>query len=154
MSPADLCASGSEEAHQRALTAWVLMAQHRGFRAANDISCYTAAGQGLYREDVGVVALANYCAVPLGGKRDKATAQRLKATGTKAGYPDVLLDVPTQRYHGLRIELKKPDQERLRDGGTSAEQRKWLQRLNGYGYLAVVCYGWSYATQTIQKYLS
>src|SRR5437870_1942292 len=38
--------------------------------------------------------------VPNGGKRTKAVAAKLKATGVRAGYPDLVLDVARGLYHG------------------------------------------------------
>lgn len=74
--------------------------------------------------------------------------KRLKDEGMKAGVPDICLPIPSGRYHGLYIELKKPS------GGTvSSEQEKWLVALNLQGYLAVVCRGANEAIQTIEDYL-
>lgn len=91
-------------------------------------------------------------AIPNGGKRDPATAGRLKAEGVKAGVPDVCLPLP--RYaadgtiaHGLFIELKvKPNR-------TTAAQDEWIEYLNEAGYLAVVCYSWQEAARVITEYL-
>lgn len=85
--------------------------------------------------------------VPNGGKRDRATAARLKAEGVKAGVPDIVLPVARGGYFGLYIELKV-------DGGkTSANQDRWLDALYDNGYMAVVCYGWTAARQVIEGYL-
>jgi hypothetical protein len=79
-----------------------------------------------------------------------AEASRAKRTGRKAGVPDLCLPIPSGRYHGLYIELK-------RTGGTPCdvrpEQSHWLEQLNGQGYRAVVAYGWEEAVETIREYL-
>ena len=51
-------------------------------------------------------------AIPNGGYRAKATAARMKRTGTRAGVPDIFLPVSNGREHGLFIEMKR------RKGGT------------------------------------
>lgn len=94
------------------------------------------------------------CHMPNGGKRTKIEAARLKAQGVKAGYPDILLDVPRGTHHGLRIELKAPKDDGRREGTTSPEQREWLANLNQYGYLAVICVGWEAARDVILNYLA
>ena len=93
--------------------------------------------------------LAMLHATPNGGYRPVHTAVMLKAEGVKAGYPDISLDVPRGRFHGLRIELKRAGGV----GRVSAEQQEWIDRLRYYGYCAVVCYGAADAQQCIMAYL-
>lgn len=112
-----------EEEHQIALFAWAHMMR------------------GKYPE------LVRMFHVPNGGKRDRATAARLKAEGVKPGVPDIVLPVPRGGYHGLWIELKV-------DGGKpSPEQLEWQKFLRGEGHCAEICYGWNAARQIIEKYL-
>lgn len=85
--------------------------------------------------------------VPNGGKRDAATAARLKAAGVKPGVPDIALDVPRGGYHGLRIELKYGKNK------PTPRQQEWLDHLNESGYKAVICYGAGEAIEEIIKYL-
>ena len=93
--------------------------------------------------------LAMLHATPNGGYRPVHTAVMLKAEGVKAGYPDISLDVPRGRFHGLRIELKRADHS----NGPTPEQQEWIARLHHYGYCAVVCYGAADAQQCIMAYL-
>ena len=86
--------------------------------------------------------------VPNGGKRDAATAARLKAAGVKPGVPDIALDVPRGRHHGLRIELKYGKNK------PTPNQQEWLDHLNASGYRAVVCYGADEAIDEIKNYLN
>lgn len=86
--------------------------------------------------------------IPNGGKRNKATAARLKREGVKAGVPDVFLPVPRGRYHGLFIEMK-----REKGGRLSQEQKRWLEELSKMGYKAEVCRGWEEAAKTVTGYL-
>lgn len=92
-------------------------------------------------------ALNMLYAVPNGGKRDKATAARLKAEGVKAGVPDVVLPVARLGYHGFYLELK------VGKNKTSAEQNAWLTALRAEGYLVDVSYGWQEAAHKIARYL-
>lgn len=86
---------------------------------------------------------------PNGGLRTKAEAGKFKAMGVKAGYPDIVLEIARNGYHGLRVELK------VKKGGTvSAEQKSWVARLNEQGYLAMVCKGYDEAQQAIIDYMS
>lgn len=86
--------------------------------------------------------------IPNGGKRNMATAVRLKREGVKAGVPDLLLPVPREGFHGLFIEIK-----RVKGGKTSEAQRWWLEQLKGMGYKAAVCRGWEEAAGMIADYL-
>lgn len=70
------------------------------------------------------------------------------AMGLRSGVPDVFIDHPSGAYHGLRIELKRSD-----GGKLSQPQRKWLERLNARGYLAVCCHGFEEAKKVIEEYL-
>ena len=88
-------------------------------------------------------------ACPNGGLRNITTAVRLKATGVKAGVPDVCLPVPSGKYHGLYIEMK-----RVKGGQLSQFQRSWLQALSKQGYLAVVAHGANEAIKVITEYLT
>jgi hypothetical protein len=86
--------------------------------------------------------------IPNGGKRNIATAKRLKAEGVKPGVPDIHFPVARGKYHGLYIELKK-----LKGNTTSENQDNWLEALRGQGYLAIVCRGWQEASEAIINYL-
>lgn len=89
-------------------------------------------------------------AVPNGGFRKMATAVRLKQTGVKAGYPDLILDVPRRGFHGLRIEMKRINAS---PSDVSEEQAAWLERLRAQGYKAEVCKGWLAARDLLLWYL-
>lgn len=45
-------------------------------------------------------------AIPNGGARSAVTGAILKAEGTRAGVADLFLMIPTDKYHGLFIEMK------------------------------------------------
>lgn len=86
---------------------------------------------------------------PNEGRRNIWEGRRLKEMGMSAGMPDLAIFVPRGSYHGLFIELKSPDKGRLQES-----QRQKLADLNAQGYLAVCCYGWRQAADTIQDYMA
>lgn len=85
--------------------------------------------------------------IPNGGSRNTAEAANLKRQGVKAGVPDLFLPVPRGGYHGLFIEMKYGKNK------PTLAQREWMAALNEQGYLAVVCYGFEDARDTIEHYL-
>ena len=97
--------------------------------------------------ETAIPELALLYANPLGGKRPKRTAIKMKAEGAKAGIPDVTLPVPRPGFHGLYIELK------VGKNTTTKAQRWWLDRLAEQGYRTQVAYGWVEAARTICDYL-
>lgn len=87
--------------------------------------------------------------VPNEGKRTRYAGGKLKKEGMKTGVPDLFLDVPKGRYHGLRIELK-----RQKGNKATEDQRQWIIKYISHGYAAAVCYGWEEAWQLIRAYVS
>lgn len=85
--------------------------------------------------------------VPNEGKRGPKTASEFKRAGGRAGYPDLILDLPAGEWHGLRIEMK------AKGGKPTAAQLEWIERLRGTGYRAEVCYGFDEARVCITEYL-
>jgi len=72
----------------------------------------------------------------------------LKRKGVLAGVADVIMMKPSQRWHGLAIELK------VKGGKLSPAQSKFLAALNREGYLAKVCWSAEEAIELICKYLN
>ncbi len=91
--------------------------------------------------------LALMFAIPNGGKRHVVTGRKLKASGAKAGIPDIFLPVPHGEKHGLWIELK------VGKNKPTKEQNMWLSNLAGEGFATAVCYGFDEAKDTIVEYL-
>lgn len=85
-------------------------------------------------------------AVPNGGLRSAKTGADLKAEGTKAGYPDILIDWPAGVYHGARIELKAAG------GSASDDQIGTLNNLTKRGYYCALCVGWEDAVRVLRLY--
>ncbi len=90
-------------------------------------------------------------AVPNGGKRDKGVARKLKKEGVTAGVPDIFIDWPNKKYHGLRIELKRV---RAAKPKTEPNQKIWIANLNKKGYYACVAYGAEEAIKIVKEYLN
>jgi len=72
---------------------------------------------------------------------------RNRQLGVKSGVPDLMLPIPSHGYHGLFIEMK------TKTGRLSEHQRRWIEALNKFGYLAVVAHGWEEAKCSILSYL-
>ena len=91
--------------------------------------------------------LKNMFAIPNGGKRSKSEAARLKASGVKAGVPDIFLAVARNGYHGLFIEMKvgmnKPTENQV----------EMMEELTAQGYLCRVCWSGDDAIDAIKEYL-
>lgn len=86
--------------------------------------------------------------IPNGGKRDVVTATNLKREGARVGTSDLFLAVPSVHYHGLFIEMKKPD------GVLSDAQKEFLAEVDRRGYVGCACYNLDQAINLIQNYLS
>lgn len=84
--------------------------------------------------------------IPNEAKRSVQTAAMLKATGMKAGVPDLFLPVAIGNYHGLFIEMKSEK------GKPSKLQTEWLHKLSEQGYKTAICYGADEAVKTIERY--
>lgn len=85
-------------------------------------------------------------AVPNGQLRHIAVAKKLKAEGVKAGVPDIFIPVARNSYHGLFIEMKRPN------GKTSDVQEQWLNNLSILGYFAYCCHSSNEAIDLISYY--
>ena len=84
---------------------------------------------------------------PNGGQRTGFTGGQMKALGTKPGFPDLVLPVPSPAgWHGLAIEMKSAT------GRTSPEQVGWMDRLADSGWKVAVCRSADEARDTIAAY--
>lgn len=88
-----------------------------------------------------------------GGTRGKAEAARLKRLGSKKGFPDYFIFYPTERFHGLAIEMKRPDGSTANKAVVSPEQHEWIFSLREKGYAAYICYTAEEALEVVEKYL-
>ena len=86
---------------------------------------------------------------PNGGKRDRATGARLVSLGVRAGFPDLILPMPTGEYHGLYIELKTE----AKSSRTSKDQDRWIAQLKEWGHCVRVCRSSDAAIEVILNYI-
>jgi hypothetical protein len=97
-------------------------------------------------------------AIPNGGERNKIVAAHLKAEGVKSDVSDIFLPVPRGSWHGLFIELKRPDSikkgKKQYAGTASNGQLQFQAAMREAGYGAVVCVGWQEAVKVIEDYLN
>jgi hypothetical protein len=89
----------------------------------------------------------NLFSIPNGGKRDKATAGKLKAEGALAGVADLQLARHSGQYGALFIEMK------TRTGRQADTQRNWQQLIEKDGYKYVICRSLSEFMEAINDYL-
>lgn len=88
-------------------------------------------------------------AIPNGGQRNIITAKRMKDEGVRSGIPDLFLAVPRGNFHGLFIEMKKPQ-----GGVVSENQKACMEMLSNNDYCVTVCRGFVDAQEAIKGYLS
>lgn len=87
--------------------------------------------------------------IPNEGKREVIFGSRLKRMGMRAGVSDFFLPIPTHKYHGLWLELK-----RLKGSRETEQQKSWLNKMLSLDYYACFAYGWVEAREIILQYLS
>jgi hypothetical protein len=95
-------------------------------------------------------------AIPNGGDRNVTVAGKLKAEGVKKGVSDLFLSVPVGDFHGLYIEMKRPEDKARgqRKGELTKEQRGWLDDMAGLGYKTEVCYTADEAWKVTMSYIA
>lgn len=84
---------------------------------------------------------------PNGGKRNVSEAARFKAMGTRAGFPDLFLAVPSNGFHGLFLELKT-EKGRVRES-----QKTYGDMLRRQGYVVEVVRSLDEFIKVINEYL-
>lgn len=125
---------GTEHQHQVALFQWAAMNEKK------------------YPE------LALMFAVPNAARRSPRQGAWMKAEGLMAGVPDICLPVSRGKYHGLYIEMKKPNITKTGKVSmakkTTSNQDGWHEKLREHGNRVEVCYGADAAINVIEKYLA
>lgn len=154
MTPEQVAKGGSEHAHQAALFCWSNMAANYGFRAADNIKCYSEKlyaenTYGAYKTFFRIQELKWFFAIPNGGLRDKITAGKLKAEGVKKGVSDTMLPVNRGVYCGLWIEMKQPG----KITATTPEQDEFGLFVQTQNYAFYVCDHWRDAADVVKTYL-
>lgn len=89
---------------------------------------------------------------PNGGRRDGFTGAQMKALGTKAGFPDLILPVRQPgslgSIPGLIIEMKTST------GTTSALQDDWLDHFDNCGWVTALARSADEARAILCRYLA
>lgn len=85
------------------------------------------------------------------GKRGPQARKDFVELGGRAGYTDLIIDIPTAYYHGLRIEMKAPAPY---DAPVTPAQEACHARLRSMGYRVEVCRGFEAAKAVIVNYLN
>jgi len=88
-----------------------------------------------------------------GEVRNIRTAVKLKAMNVIKGYPDYFMDIPNKKWHGLRIEIKKPKTVSQQKGRLSPEQKEWQEFFKRTGFLYIVCYSTQEIVDTVIFYM-
>ena len=83
-------------------------------------------------------------------KLSYATHSRLTTIGRQKGAPDYIIAIPTVKYHGLFIEMKKID---ISKTNMADEQVMWQVKLREQGYAHEFCFGCIDAIKITQSYL-
>ncbi|MBD4207883.1 VRR-NUC domain-containing protein [Xanthomonas citri pv. citri] len=126
------CRNGTEDGEQIALMGWAARAIfHRKFPELRMLH-----------------------AVPNGGERNVVIATKLKATGVKAGVPDLFLDVARHGMHGLRIEMKRSTIHGGSPSQASDKQLQWRDWYYDEGFGWALACGWKEARDIIVAYLT
>lgn len=90
--------------------------------------------------------------VPNGGLRAQSTAKRLKAMGTVAGYPDIMVFAQGSNtemcFYGLALELK------VHPNKPAPAQLHVHEVLRKCGWVVVVCYGIDQVQHSVERYFN
>jgi hypothetical protein len=84
------------------------------------------------------------------GKRNQIYAYQM---GLKAGMPDIVMFVARGRFHGLMIELKRPEDKITRAVKVSRKQAAIHHLFREQDYCVAVCFGWTEAKDVTTDYL-
>lgn len=81
------------------------------------------------------------------------TAIKMKRSGYHKGCADILILTPRRHWHGLLIELKRPEIKGIcKKGSPSPEQLEFLKIAMNLGYQTAICYGFEETVRVIDNY--
>lgn len=150
MTPDELCKTGSEHGHQKALFAWSNMAYQFGLKAADDKDSYIVryyAARFLDKGELPIYELKWLHAIHNQGNASAIQGARAKAEGVKAGVWDIFLPVVVKGvYPGLYIEMK------VKNNKLTKEQEQF--KADNSHFMFAVCYSWQEARDAILRYLN
>lgn len=84
-----------------------------------------------------------------GSGGSKIYGSHLNSLGRKKGVPDWFVMVPSGKFYGLILELKK-----CNSGSVSKEQTLFMVKLEEMGYRCVIAFGFAAALKAIDDYLT
>jgi len=87
-------------------------------------------------------------AVPNGGERNIAVAYSLKREGVLAGVADIMLALPSGRWHGLFIEMK------TKSGRQSTAQKAFQRAVESSNYRYMICRSLEDFIRALNAYMS
>lgn len=114
------------------LIQWASLVRHNGFRLSDHL-----------------VMIPNRVKLTGDARARAITMNSWKRAGFKVGASDYILALPTPRYPGLWLEMKRTELSI-----TSDEQKEFQAKMRAVGYAAVICEGWESAKNEIELYLS
>lgn len=89
--------------------------------------------------------------IPNEGERNEWERKKQHDQGLRSGVPDYMLAIPSNGYHGLFIEMKRPGTQ---NHAKRDSQQEWINKLNQKGYRAVFCHGVEEAIVQVNNYLN
>lgn len=96
-----------------------------------------------------------FCKLNNEGKRTEAQGWNLKLMGMRPGVSDLFVPYPSNKFHGLWLEVKRnmnyPPSARKTE--TWINQEIWIERMKSVGYHGDFCYGWENGVKIIEEYL-
>ncbi len=97
-----------------------------------------------------------YCKIHNEGKRTLGKGRSLKMMGLRAGVSDIFLYYPTDKYHGLWLEVKRNKNytKSERSTPTWIAQELFMENVKSVGYDAHFCFGWIHGKEIVENYLS
>lgn len=160
MTPSQLAKSNTERGHQTAFFAFCAVAHLHGFDAAYQWDAEGDRYLSTLTYPVGiskVPALKWIHAIHNQGHGDVIRGAAAKAEGLRAGVADVFLPYPVGMWHGLYIEMKRPEHKPKRNGASkghlSQKQFEFSEYVLKVGYGWCVCYGWREAAAMVRSYI-
>lgn len=97
-----------------------------------------------------------FCKIHNEGQRTPLQGFNLKLLGLRQGVSDLVIYYPTNRFHGLFLEVKRNKKYSNSEMSTPTwlAQVKFLERIKGLGYEGQFCFGWEHGKLIIEKYLA
>lgn len=122
----------TEDQECQSLLQWASMKRHNGHRLSDFL-----------------VMIPNRVKL-VGDLRQRAITMAIwKRCGFKVGAADYFLALPTPKYPGMWLEMKRTEMSI-----TSPEQRDFQAKMTAMGYFCAITLGWEMAKEAIEGYLA